>query len=115
MNKAINYKNLKVFTKKILLKIGLNSFSANAVAHGLCEASLRGVASHGIRLLPHYVNSALKGRKNPKPHFIFNLAALTDLEECEKDKENAWLTNGLGAENLALISLIFAVKGTVRL
>ena len=68
MNKAINYKDLKVFAKKILLKIGLDKFSANTVTHGLCEASLRGVASHGIRLLPHYVNSALNGRKNPKPN-----------------------------------------------
>ncbi len=40
-----------------------------------------------------------------QPHIIFNLAALTDLEECENNKENAWLTNGLGAENLALSSL----------
>ena len=71
MNKAINYKDLKVFAKKILLKIGLDKFSANTVTHGLCEASLRGVASHGIRLLPHYVNSALNGRKNPKPKFKF--------------------------------------------
>ena len=39
-----------------------------------------------------------------KPNIIINLAALTDLEECEKEKENAWSTNGLGAENLALIS-----------
>lgn len=38
------------------------------------------------------------------PDFIINLAALTDLEECEKDQENAWLTNALGAENLALIA-----------
>jgi len=27
---------------------------------------------------------------------------LTDLEECEENKENAWLTNGLGAENIVL-------------
>ncbi len=71
MNKAINYKDLKVFAKKLLLKIGLDNFSANTVTHGLCEASLRGVTSHGIRLLPHYVNSALNGRKNPKPKFKF--------------------------------------------
>ena len=39
-----------------------------------------------------------------QPNIIINLAALTDLEECEEDKENAWLTNGLGAENLVLIA-----------
>jgi dTDP-4-dehydrorhamnose reductase len=39
-----------------------------------------------------------------KPDLIINLAALTDLEYCEKNEENAWLTNGLGAENLGLIA-----------
>jgi len=35
----------------------------------LCETSLRGVDSHGIRLLPHYFDSAVSGRKNPSPKF----------------------------------------------
>ena len=38
------------------------------------------------------------------PDLIINLAALTDLEYCEKNQENAWLTNALGAENIALIA-----------
>ena len=38
------------------------------------------------------------------PDFILNLAALTDLEYCELNQENAWLTNALGAENIALIA-----------
>ena len=38
------------------------------------------------------------------PDLIINLAALTDLEYCEKNAENSWLTNALGAENLALIA-----------
>jgi dTDP-4-dehydrorhamnose reductase len=43
------------------------------------------------------------------PHFIMNLAALTDLEYCEKNQEDAWLTNALGAENIALIADRLAV------
>ena len=38
------------------------------------------------------------------PQLIINLAALTDLEYCEKNPDNAWATNALGAENLALIA-----------
>jgi len=38
------------------------------------------------------------------PDFIVNLAALTDLEYCELNQEDAWLTNTLGTENLALIA-----------
>ena len=60
----ISYKNLKIFSKNILLKIGATNFIANSLSNGLCDASLRGVDSHGIRLLSHYVNSALNGKKN---------------------------------------------------
>ena len=38
------------------------------------------------------------------PHLIINLAALTDLEYCEQHQEDSWLTNALGAENLALLA-----------
>lgn len=67
--KLIDYDTLLTFTTNLLTKVGLDDFSAEAVTHGLCEASLRGVDSHGINLLPHYVESALSGRKNPKPKF----------------------------------------------
>lgn len=39
-----------------------------------------------------------------RPDVIINLAAITDLESCEREQENAWLTNALGAENLGLIA-----------
>ncbi len=72
-NKAlIEYKNLTKFVFQILNVVGLDDFSAKSVTAGLCETSLRGVDSHGVRLLPHYVDSAINGRKNPKPIFKFN-------------------------------------------
>ena len=39
-----------------------------------------------------------------KPDLIINLAALTSLEYCEKNQEEAWLTNALGPENIGLIA-----------
>lgn len=39
------------------------------------------------------------------PNIIINLAALTDLEFCELNEENSWLTNAMGCENLCNISL----------
>lgn len=68
---TIKYQKLLDFTKNILLKINVDNFSAECVSVGLCESSLRGVDSHGINLLKHYVQSVLNGRKNPKPKFIF--------------------------------------------
>jgi len=69
--RLVKYSNLVEFHKELLNKVGLDNFSNNSVTTGLCETSLRGVDSHGVRLLPHYVNSALNGRKNPKPIFDF--------------------------------------------
>ena len=39
-----------------------------------------------------------------RPDLIINLAALTDLEYCEQNPQEAWKTNALGAENMALVS-----------
>ena len=39
-----------------------------------------------------------------KPDYIFNLAAYTDLEYCEINPEDTYLTNTIGAENAAFIS-----------
>lgn len=39
-----------------------------------------------------------------RPAVIVNLAAITDMESCERDPERAWLTNALGAENLGLLA-----------
>lgn len=39
-----------------------------------------------------------------KPDVIINLAALTDLEYCERNQENTWLTNALGPENIGLVA-----------
>ena len=68
-NQFIKYKSLLNFSKNVLLKSDVNKFSAMSVSKGLCDASLRGVDSHGIRLLPHYVKSVICGRKNGKPNF----------------------------------------------
>ena len=70
---VVEYKELLNFTKKILKINGVDDFSVTSVSNGLCNASLRGIDSHGIRLLPHYVNSVNNGRKNGNPDFKFEL------------------------------------------
>lgn len=39
-----------------------------------------------------------------RPDAIINLAAITDMELCERNADNAWRTNALGAENVALVA-----------
>ncbi len=48
---------------------------AKHVAEGLLNASVRGVDSHGIRLLPHYIASVEGGRINPDPQYRFERTA----------------------------------------
>lgn len=45
-----------------------------------------------------------KSIKDFNPDLIINLAALTDMEYCEKEPQEAWLTNALGAENVGFVA-----------
>ena len=65
----VKYKDLISNVKSLLIEKGLDQFSAECVSIGLSETSLRGVDSHGIRLLPHYLNALKNGRINCTPDF----------------------------------------------
>ncbi len=67
----IKYSKLLKLTKLILKEANLDNYSLNVLAKGLCDTSLRGVDSHGIKLLPDYFNFVKNKRKNPKPKFKF--------------------------------------------
>jgi len=62
---------LKRFAYEVLLSAGVRSDTARDVAEGLIQTSVRGVDSHGIRLLGHYLRGVAGGRINPKPRYIF--------------------------------------------
>lgn len=59
------------FVKQVLLEANVNGEVAELTAKGLWTTSLRGVDSHGIRLLPHYVVGVQGGKINPTPRFAF--------------------------------------------
>ena len=59
------------FAAKALVAAGTDTESAQAVANALTETSLRGVDSHGIRLLLHYIKAVRGGRINPHPKLTF--------------------------------------------
>lgn len=54
---------------------GATPEGARHVADGLCWASLRGVDSHGVRLLPHYLRALGAGRVNGRPRFRWHGAS----------------------------------------
>jgi LDH2 family malate/lactate/ureidoglycolate dehydrogenase len=55
------------FAVAVLGAAGVPDEDARVVAVSLVEAQLRGVASHGLQLLPLYVNVLREGEVNPRP------------------------------------------------
>ena len=64
-------KKILDFIMRVLLKAGVREDIAKDVAGSLVQTSLRGVDSHGIRLLPHYLKGVKFGRINPNPSYKF--------------------------------------------
>ncbi len=83
MKKSLNTNNTKFIAEKYLRnfgyiamnRVGVPKHIYKIVIDGLIETSLRGVDSHGVRLIPHYVKAVLSGRINKKPHFFFEKTA----------------------------------------
>lgn len=63
--------DMRVFCRRNLLAVGVDKPIAQDVASALTQASSRGVNSHGVRLLPHYLRAVEAGRLNPKPAVKF--------------------------------------------
>ncbi len=59
------------FVEEVFLKLGVEAATAHLTARGIWLASLRGVDSHGIRLLPHYIAAVEGGRINPTPSYDY--------------------------------------------
>ena len=71
------HKKLKDICNKLLISVGIGEEIAHEVAECLIQTSLRGVDSHGIRLLPHYIRVAKSGRMNKQPNCSFNKTSPT--------------------------------------
>lgn len=57
---------LRVRSREAPQNLGMGGKIAKPVIDGLLWASLRGIDSHGIRLLPHYAEGVKGGRLNPR-------------------------------------------------
>lgn len=66
---------LERFVREVLIAEGAAEAMAFDTAAGLVHASLRGVDSHGVRLLPHYVKGLRGGRINRSPALQFERRA----------------------------------------
>lgn len=74
MAQTVNVKpeNIRSLIFHILKSENVDPYASGHVADGLVHASLRGVDSHGIRLMPHYLEALKAGRINPRPKYQFS-------------------------------------------
>jgi len=70
-NIYIPHEILKEFCKAALAKKNASDDVIFHASESLVQTSLRGVDSHGIRLLPHYLKAIDAGRINPRPNYKF--------------------------------------------
>src|SRR5258706_4628446 len=55
---------LQQFVRALIRGAGADDLGADAVTRAVMEASGRGVDTHGVRLVPHYVKTVAGGRVN---------------------------------------------------
>jgi ureidoglycolate dehydrogenase (NAD+) len=67
----VSHEALRSLTKALLLSRKVRDDVAGHVCDSLMQTSLRGVDSHGIELLPHYIRALDAGRINPSPDYLF--------------------------------------------
>src|ERR1700692_2307769 len=58
----------EAFGRRLLIAHGLPEEDAGPVARCLVRADLRGVDTHGLQLLPHYLERVRRGLINPRPN-----------------------------------------------
>lgn len=56
------------FTREVFIKVGMSTEDAETVASVLTWANLRGVDSHGVQLLPWYLEAVEIGHMKIKPN-----------------------------------------------
>ncbi|HAR08735.1 MAG TPA: oxidoreductase [Cobetia sp.] len=78
----VDHKDLHRFIEQALAAAGADQASREAVAKALVTASLMGTDSHGLRLLPHYLNALQGGRikGSPTPSIKQRLAGTAVLD-----------------------------------
>lgn len=85
---------------KAMYEKAIEKYGAGAVLATDIDLNEPWLSFLDVRDIQAYENTI----KEWMPTIIFHLAALTDLEYCEKNTEDAWVTNALGAENAAILS-----------
>ena len=70
-SRPVEHSRVRTFCTRLLVAAGLRAADADTVARSLVEANLRGIDSHGVARLPHYLNRIKHGSIKPQPQIQF--------------------------------------------
>jgi len=70
-SKRVQSDPLQAFCMELLVAAGLSESDAKVVAESLVESNLRGIDSHGVARLPHYLNRIGHGSVKARPDIRF--------------------------------------------
>jgi LDH2 family malate/lactate/ureidoglycolate dehydrogenase len=65
-----NAEAAEAFGRRLLVAHGLAGHDAAIVARCLVRADLRGIDTHGLQTLPHYLDRVQRGLINPRPNLV---------------------------------------------
>ncbi len=76
-SRAVDHVALRSFCERLFVAAGLGSDDARLVVDSLVESDLRGISSHGVARIPHYMHRIQLGGINPKPKLTTTLLGPT--------------------------------------
>lgn len=82
---TISVDRAKEIIDKVLLPLSIPLKHIQYIKHGLLEASLKGIDTHGLRLLPLYFKEFSEGRANKNPKFEFSNNGFPSLFQLDSD------------------------------
>src|SRR3990167_1983445 len=70
-------------------------------AKGFIGSNLNGIAIESDIMNQSALEQEIRGRSAGSPYVVIHCAAISDVDECEKNRNSAWKTNVIGTNNVA--------------
>ena len=106
----INHKEMLDVGVKIFRRMGVSKINSELVMKSLVESSLRGTDSHGVNLIPRYMDSIKNGKINPleEPSIDIDLNNTNQFSDTLLDK-NSFIRIS-GNDGFGQVTATFGIK-----
>ena len=110
----INHKEMLDVGVKIFRRMGVSKINSELVMKSLVESSLRGTDSHGVNLIPRYMDSIKNGKINPleEPSIDIDLNNTNQFSDTLLDK-NSFIRIS-GNDGFGQVTATFGIKEGIK-